>query len=323
MAEKIETLPAIAPEKSISTADQWELLIQQANVLLDSQFLPEAIDSPQKVVAIVQTGREMGLGMMQSLRGINIIKRKPCLSAELMLALVYRRVPGASVAIIETTPEKCVIVASRPDVEPQEFSFTIEDAGRAGLLSKAGVIWKQYPQIMLQWRCISRVCRAVFPDAVLGMYTPEEMGAEVNIEGEVIALPETAASSKGGAGGTYEPESVAADKPDASPATAPPDRDHGDLQAGQFTRDDEPSDESLEEAMKKEHEAKVKKLYNLNAKLGSLIGDKERAKEMCAAARLKIGGIPEKKTTELTLDGLDELARAIEEHIKKAKADLP
>ena len=43
---------------------------------------------------------------------------------------------------------------------------------------------------MYRWRAVAACARTVFPDVILGVYTPDEMGAEnVNEAGELIAQP--------------------------------------------------------------------------------------------------------------------------------------
>ena len=72
----------------------------------------------------------------------------------------------------------------RPEGEPQSFRFSIEDAKRANL---TGMAWTKYPAAMLRARAISAGARAVFPDCIMGCYTPEEMGANIiEVEGEII-----------------------------------------------------------------------------------------------------------------------------------------
>ena len=39
---------------------------------------------------------------------------------------------------------------------------------------------------MYRWRVVAACARTVFPDVILGLYAPEEMGAEVNEEGELL-----------------------------------------------------------------------------------------------------------------------------------------
>jgi len=57
--------------------------------------------------------------------------------------------------------------------------------------------WKKQPKVMLQWRCTSAGMRFFAPDAICGMgYTPEELGATVNEEGEIIGPFHTAAEMR-------------------------------------------------------------------------------------------------------------------------------
>lgn len=52
--------------------------------------------------------------------------------------------------------------------------FDTEDARRAGLLNKAGP-WRQYPQRMMKFRAETYLARNVFPDAMCGLYTEDEV----------------------------------------------------------------------------------------------------------------------------------------------------
>jgi hypothetical protein len=124
---------------------------------------------------------------MQAFSSIAVVNGKPTMSAELMLALIYAKIPSAQIVYKETSDQACVIQASRTGANSSEFKFTIEDAKRAQLLNKA--TWQQYPSAMLRARCISAMARAMFPDAIMGVsYTPEELGAELSEEGEVIEI---------------------------------------------------------------------------------------------------------------------------------------
>jgi hypothetical protein len=195
----------LAPAKIspvINSQDQWETLQRQCKAFIQSGFLPEHItrnctetQAMAKAITIAIKGRELGLPTLQSFNSITVIKGKPCLSAELMLALVYSRVAGAKVTFL-TAPEKaheeCEVEMQRANGNPQKFKFSMDDAKRAGLLS-AGSAWSKYPQAMLRARVISAGCRAVFPDAIMGCYTPEELGGPI-LEGEIVDEPNRAAT---------------------------------------------------------------------------------------------------------------------------------
>lgn len=171
----------------MTSRDDWTVLKEQATALVRSGFLPKGIDTPEKAVAIALKGREMGLPLMQSFSHISIINGKPCVSSELMLAQIYRLCPGARINIEQTTDTGCIINAARPAGKTTRFEFCQADAKRAGLLAKD--TWQKFPKAMYHARCVSLMARAMFPDAIMGAsYTPEEMGAEVNEENEIIKI---------------------------------------------------------------------------------------------------------------------------------------
>jgi hypothetical protein len=68
-----------------------------------------------------------------------------------------------------------------------EFTYAIEDAERAGLV-KEGSSWVKYPQNMLFARAISSGVRLYCPDVFNGnlVYVPEEMGVQVDEDGEPV-----------------------------------------------------------------------------------------------------------------------------------------
>jgi len=150
----------------------WHAMREAAGALVKSGFMPKAIDTPEKAIAVAMAGRELGIPMMQAIRSIHIIDGKPTISADLMAALVHKRMPGARLRVTQSTNEVCSVEAGRAGEDVTVFSFTIKDATTAGLTTKD--VWKKYPRAMLRARCISEAVRAVFPDAFVGVYTPEE-----------------------------------------------------------------------------------------------------------------------------------------------------
>ena len=159
----------------------WGVMKEQAIMLVKSGFLPKAVDTPEKAMAIAMKGRELGIPMMQSITSINVIDGKPALSAELMAALVFQRIQGAVLRCVETSNTICTYEAGRPNEKILRMSFTWEDAVKAGITGKMN--WQKYPAAMLRARCCSAICRIVFPDAIMGCYTPDELGAITTEEG--------------------------------------------------------------------------------------------------------------------------------------------
>ena len=107
-----------------------------------------------------------------------------------MLALSYRNIPTFEFVVQQSTDQLCKVKARRGSAQEWvSITFTKADAERAGLLGKG--VWKQYPQAMLRARAISALCRVLCPDAIRGVYTPEELGAPTVVNnGDVITVEE-------------------------------------------------------------------------------------------------------------------------------------
>src|SRR4051812_30875745 len=103
----------------------WEVMRQQATALVASRLLPRSVDTPEKAIAIIQTGRELGIGPMQALRAIHVIEGKPTMSAELMAGLVLARLPGAVLRVASSSNDECTVIAARPHQPESSFSFSM------------------------------------------------------------------------------------------------------------------------------------------------------------------------------------------------------
>lgn len=158
---------------------EWDAIKRQAVLAFNSGLLPTSIKSPEQAAIIALKGRELGIGIMRALSAIHVIDGKPCLSAELMLELVYTKHPQAKIVFL-TPPDEahlgCKATFVRPGGEPQVFQFTMEDAKRAQLTGKKN--WAGYPADMCRARVIARGCRAVFPDAIGGCSLADELTHE-------------------------------------------------------------------------------------------------------------------------------------------------
>lgn len=170
-------------------ASTWQTMMQMAGQLVESGMLPQAIKTPAAALAIMQKGAELGIPPMYALSNIGIINGRPVVGAEVLLAMIYRDHGDNAIVVEETTAEGCTVAYRRRGWgEARRFSWTADDAKRAGLLGKGGP-WSQYPAAMLRARCISAIARAAFADSIGGMYTPEELGAAVEVvDGEVVVV---------------------------------------------------------------------------------------------------------------------------------------
>jgi len=126
-----------------------------------------------QVLALLIFGDELGFRPMESCRALKWMNGRPTLTADAIAALVFRKYPDAVFDVVEDTPERVTVAAARPGREPKNFSFSMDDAKQADLLTNP--LYKKYPRDMLRARCRSRSGRAVFPDVFFGVYSPEEV----------------------------------------------------------------------------------------------------------------------------------------------------
>lgn len=177
---------AILPEQT------FEAMLAQAATLIKSGFLPKAIKTPEQALVVMQTGRELGLAMMQSFRAIFVIHGTPSLYPQAMRALVENSGKCEKFEVLEATGKQCRINVQRKGRAAREVIFTFEMASKMSTAEYDGdnkkmipltntARYQKMPEVMLEWRCTSKACRTEFPEIVLGLYTPEELGAQVRI----------------------------------------------------------------------------------------------------------------------------------------------
>jgi hypothetical protein len=141
----------------------------------------------EEAAMLIITGHELGLSPAQSLRGIYVVSGKPVLSADLMVAVVRRSGLCESWRTVESTAERCTITTRRRGESVDATrTWTMADAKRAQITGKS--IWTAYPATMLRHRCAADLAREVYPDVLMGLYDPEELGGEPEVEAERIEV---------------------------------------------------------------------------------------------------------------------------------------
>lgn len=180
-------------ESLLPGSSQLGVQLELAKLLFESGTLPTHIKSPAAAFAIVQKGLELGLPPMYALSNIVFINGRPTANAEAMAALIFRDHGDDALRFEETTDEIATVSYSRRGwSDRRRASFSIAEAERAGLTKKDGP-WRQYPAAMLRARAISVAARMAFADTIGGLYTPEELGADVAVaDDEQIVVREIA-----------------------------------------------------------------------------------------------------------------------------------
>lgn len=167
-----------------SDMGSWAVIRQQAEVLVKTGFLPQSIKTPEQAMAIILTGRELGIGAMAALNTINVIQGKPTVSPQLMLALINRSGQVENIQI-DSGKDGATVTIKRKGRSAYTARFGPAEAAAMQLNGKDN--YKKQPATMYKWRAVADAARATFADVLLGLYTPDEMGATTDLEtGEII-----------------------------------------------------------------------------------------------------------------------------------------
>jgi hypothetical protein len=169
------------PTNIIRTMDDAE---RAARAMSASGFFSDSKTAAQAVVKIL-AGSELGFGPFASMTGVAIIQGKPAVGANLMAAAV-KRTGKYNYRVTKNTDKEVEITFFEGGQDIGKSTFTWADAEKAGLTNKDN--WKKYPRNMLFARALSNGIRWFAPDIYNGatVYTPDEMGAVTDEEGNVI-----------------------------------------------------------------------------------------------------------------------------------------
>lgn len=171
-------LAVVERNSIISSYDEVERV---AKAMASSGFFVDTKSISQAVVKII-AGAELGFGPFASMNGVYIIQGRPAFGANMMAAAV--KASGRyNYRVLEMSDSRCEIAFFEHGQDIGHSVFTIEDAKKAGTKNL-----EKFARNMLFARAMSNGVRWYCPDVTNGsaVYTPEELGAEVDGEGNVI-----------------------------------------------------------------------------------------------------------------------------------------
>ena len=165
--------------------DQSLSLMRISEEFFKSGIFPN-VKNAAGAFAIIHYGYELGVPPMASLQTMSIVKGKVCMSAAAMLTLAQSK--GVTYDILKEDETKCEIKFAKDD-KVYMSSFTIQEAKQAGLIKEESA-WEKYPKDLLFCRAVTRGLRRICPEAVLGLYSPEELSS-LKEEVKVVSTPES------------------------------------------------------------------------------------------------------------------------------------
>lgn len=172
---------AAAPAPRMGTTEK----LAYCRAFAESGMLPRQYrQQPANLLYAVEYAESLGLHPMVAITGVHVIEGKPSASSALIASLVRRAGHRLRVTSSDTQAVAQVIRADDPEFV-FEVVWTIEKARTAKLTEKE--VWKKYPASMLEARATTAVARQACAEALFGiLYTPEELGAEVDADGNLV-----------------------------------------------------------------------------------------------------------------------------------------
>lgn len=181
--------------KALAIYTQFDSIQKAAIALCNSGYFRDVTTQAQAIVKVM-AGAELGLPPFASMSGIHIIQGKPVLGANVIATLV-KNDPRYDYRVKVCDAKDCELAWFEDGKQVGTSTFTWDEAKAAGLTDKDN--WRKFPSDMLFARAISRGARRFAPGIFGGspVYTPDEMGVEMNEEGiieaqatEVVTAPE-------------------------------------------------------------------------------------------------------------------------------------
>lgn len=162
----MEQTTAIQAAPAIGLPD----VLKMGEIAAKSGFL--GVRNADEAITLMLVAQSEGRHPMTAAKEYHIIKGKPALKADAMLARF--QLAGGKVEWKTMTDDRVVGVFSHPQGGSVEVDWDMARARKAQVIS-VNPNWGKYPRQMLRARCISEGVRSVYPAVICGFYTKEEV----------------------------------------------------------------------------------------------------------------------------------------------------
>ena len=154
-----------------------------AKTLAKSSLIPEHFQGhAEDVFVVCQLAFRTGVDPMGALQKSYVIKGKPGVESQLAIAMFHAstglriRYRWANPTLPPTEKMACVAYVNMPDGTTIEHTLMWKTVISSGWASRDP--WKRDPKMMLMYRAAMQMIRANFPEAILGVYTVDEVNEE-------------------------------------------------------------------------------------------------------------------------------------------------
>jgi hypothetical protein len=178
--DKAEVVPVSSVFSNFPSQAEWNTMQLVAQTLKQGGVLPKGIDTVQKMMVVLQAGREIGLAPMESLNSLYFVNGKVSMYGEAVPMQIMRA--GHEIIWGKCDKEKATVTIKRGDNgNEMTQTFTMAEAKERGYTSNA--LYQKFPENMLKWRVLGMVSKFIAPDALRGIGIKEDMEIEVVEEG--------------------------------------------------------------------------------------------------------------------------------------------
>lgn len=190
---------AISENGMVAAKDNIELM-RYCAALVNTSMVPQRFDTPQKLFGALMFVRSVGLPDT-AIRQIAVIHGTPSMFGDLPLALVqksgklklfserwfdddYKEICFENKNLSNNVFGSVCFIQREGEEKPESFSFTIEDAERAGLYpdNNQNKPWMKYTKLMLRYKARTIALKSKFADMISGIsiaeYDHDVLGSE-------------------------------------------------------------------------------------------------------------------------------------------------
>lgn len=146
-------------------------MLGMANAFVDSGMF--GVRNVAEAYSLMLVAQAEGLHPAKAMQDYHVIQGRPALKADAMLARFQHA--GGVVQWEEVTPQRVAAYFSHPQSSPKPVLVEWTDADVDAAQLRGNHMHKKYPRQMKRARVISEGVRTVYPAALSGMYTPEEV----------------------------------------------------------------------------------------------------------------------------------------------------
>lgn len=159
--------------------------LNAAQHLIDSNLLPQGIETPEQVITITQMGHELGLKPLTAINNIAVINGKPVIGSSILGSMLQRagyeykfskdfENEGTAEQPKYVSEVTLYWISKNLNREMQaSYRFSWNEASKMGLTKKDN--WVKMPRTMLNWRTLAFATRFLAPQVLLGNHTIDEI----------------------------------------------------------------------------------------------------------------------------------------------------